>query len=89
MNGSQVSRIRKNFLKNMLLKVRVSPRASRNLVKEENGTLKVYLTRPAVDGLANQQLIESLSRHLKVKKYHLSIVSGAHSRNKVIKVDEQ
>lgn len=72
----------------MLLKVKVVPRASRSLVKEENGSLKVYLTKPAVDGLANKQLVELLSEHLKVKKYRLEIVSGEKSRNKVIKVNE-
>jgi uncharacterized protein len=71
----------------MLLKVRVTPRASRNLVKEENGIFKVYLTKPATDGLANEQLIESLSRHLKVKKYQLQIVSGLRSRDKVVKIN--
>jgi uncharacterized protein len=72
----------------MRLKIKVQPRASRNLVKEENGSLKVYLTKPAVDGAANEQLVELLSEHLQVKKYQLQIVSGAKSRNKVIKVNE-
>lgn len=72
----------------MLLKIKVAPRASRNLVKEENGSLKVYLTKPAVDGAANEQLVELLSQYLKVKKYQLEIVSGAKSRNKVVKINE-
>lgn len=72
----------------MLLKVKVVPRASRCRVKEENGSLKVYLTKPAVDGLANKQLLEILSEHLAVKKYCLEIVSGLASRNKVVKVNE-
>lgn len=72
----------------MLLKIKVAPRASRNLVKEENGSFKVYLTKPAYDGLANQQLLALLSEYLKVKKYRLEIVSGAKSRNKVVKIHE-
>ena len=53
----------------MILHVKVIPRAGRNLVKEESGYLKVYLTKPAQDGEANAQLISLLSESLKVKKY--------------------
>jgi uncharacterized protein YggU (UPF0235/DUF167 family) len=41
----------------MFIAVRVIPRASRNLIKEENGVFKVYLTKPAQDNQANSQLI--------------------------------
>lgn len=72
----------------MKIEVRVVPRASRIRVKEENGALKVYLTRPAVDGQANEQLIEVLADFLKVKKYHISIVRGHTSRNKTINLED-
>ncbi|MCX5711057.1 MAG: DUF167 domain-containing protein [Candidatus Omnitrophica bacterium] len=72
----------------MLLNVRVVPKSSRKLVKEEGERLKVYLTRSAQDGLANEQLIELLARHLKVKKYQIEIVKGLKSKNKTVKVDE-
>jgi uncharacterized protein (TIGR00251 family) len=89
MNGSAASRTQKNFPKDtMLLKIKVAPRASRNLVKEENGWLKVYLTKPAIDGLANAQLVKLLAEYFKVKKYQIEIVSGAQSRNKVVKINE-
>lgn len=71
----------------MILNVRVSPKASRNLVKEEGGVLKVYLTKPAEDGLANEQLIQIVAEHLKVKKYQVRIVNGLKSRNKTIEID--
>ncbi len=73
----------------MILQVRVSPKASRNLVKEENGGFKVYLTKPAQDGLANEQCINLLSEHLKVKKYQLKIIKGDKSRNKLVEITEQ
>lgn len=72
----------------MVLNVRVVPKASRNLIKEEQGRLKVYLTRPAQDGLANAQLIELLAGHLKVKKYRLSIIKGERSQNKIISISD-
>ncbi len=71
----------------MILNVRVVPRAGKNLVKEENGQLKVYLTKPAQGGLANNQLIELLSAHLKVKKYQLKIIRGEKSRDKLVEID--
>jgi len=72
----------------MIINIRVAPKASRNLVKKEEKGFKVYLTKPAVDGEANAQLIELLAEHLKVKKYQLKIVSGEKSRNKLVEIDE-
>jgi uncharacterized protein (TIGR00251 family) len=71
----------------MILKVRVQPRASRKSIIKENDSFKVYLTKPAQDGLANAQLIELLSEHLKVKKYQIKIIQGEKSRNKLIEVN--
>lgn len=70
----------------MLLKVRAVPRASRNLVKEGEGLLKVYLTAPAQDGLANKKLIELLSDYLQVKKSRIEIVKGQKCRDKLVEV---
>jgi len=72
----------------MLLNIRVVPKSSRKLVKTGGDRIKVYLTRPAQDGLANEQLIELLSEHLKVKKYQIEIIRGSKSKNKTVKVDE-
>lgn len=68
------------------ISVRVCPKASRVLVKEEGGGLKVYLTRPAQDNMANEQLLEVLAAYLGVKKYCLKVVCGQHSRSKVVEV---
>jgi hypothetical protein len=70
----------------MIFNVRVHPKASKNLVKKEANYLKVYLTRPAEDDLANAQLIDLLSEHFKVKKYQLKIIKGSTSRNKLIEI---
>jgi len=72
----------------MILNVRVSPKASRNLVKKEGNTLKVYLTKPAQDGLANEQLINLLAEYLGAKKYQLKIIKGAKGRDKLIEFSE-
>ncbi len=70
----------------MILSIKVIPKASRNLVKEEDGVLKVYLTKPAYDGLANEQLICLLADHFKVKKYQVRITRGNKSRNKFVEI---
>lgn len=71
----------------MIKHIRVIPKASRNLVKEENGRLKVYLTKPPQDGLANAALISLLSEHFKIKKYQVKIIKGEKSRDKVVDID--
>ncbi|MDD5432337.1 MAG: DUF167 domain-containing protein [Candidatus Omnitrophica bacterium] len=71
----------------MIISVRVIPRASRNLVKEEGDKLKVYLTKPAQEGLANHKLIELLSEHFKIKKYNIKIIKGLTSREKLVEIN--
>jgi hypothetical protein len=71
----------------MIFNVRVTARASRNRVEQIENTLKVYLTKPAADGLANAQLIDLLSAHFKIKKYQISIKSGGKSRHKLVEID--
>jgi len=71
----------------MIFDVRVNPRASRNHVERQGNKLKVYLTKPACEGMANKQLIELLSSHLKIKKYQIKIKSGEKSRDKLVEID--
>ena len=63
------------------------PRSGRNLVIKGKDGLKVYLTKPAQDNLANKQLIELLAEYLKIKKHQIVIVKGEKSRDKLIKID--
>lgn len=71
----------------MIFNIRVCPRASRNHIEQIGDILKVHLTKPASDGLANSQLIELLSGHFKIKKYQIKIKSGIRSRNKLVQID--
>jgi uncharacterized protein len=57
--------------------VRVQPRASKDEIAGEiGGTLKVRLRAPAVEGRANEALIEFLARLLKTPKSAVRILSG-------------
>lgn len=66
--------------------IKVIPRAKKELIKEENGKLKIYVTSPAQDGRANEAVIALLAQHFKIKKSCVRIVKGAKSRNKIIEL---
>jgi uncharacterized protein (TIGR00251 family) len=69
--------------------VRLQPRASKNEIAGLSGTaLKVRVTAPPVDGLANKALIELLSRILNTSRRNVCIVSGHTSRTKLIEISE-
>lgn len=71
----------------MLLSIRVVPKASRSFIKKEpGGSLKVYLTKPAIEGEANGELIKLLAEYLGVKKYLISIIKGKRARDKVVRI---
>ena len=67
--------------------VRVVPRSSKNEIIREEGTLKVRLNAPPVDGAANEALIALLAKHLNLPKRSLQIVQGATSRQKVVEIE--
>jgi uncharacterized protein (TIGR00251 family) len=69
--------------------VRLQPRASKNEIAGLQGAaLKVRVTAPPVDGLANEALIELLSRTLNTSRRNVCIVSGHTSRTKLIEISE-
>lgn len=70
----------------MPLELKVIPGARKNLYKEENGRIKVYLTAPAVDGRANEALVDFLAEHFNVRSSAIEIIKGLKSRNKVINI---
>lgn len=71
----------------MVINIRVIPKAGRNLVKEENGSFRVYLTQAPCEGLANKQLIEVLAKHFHLKKYQVKIIKGDKCRDKAVEID--
>ena len=73
----------------MKIKIRVLPRSSRNEVVGEmaDGTLKVKLTAPPIDGKANEALIKLLADYLDVSKSKIKIVAGATSKNKTVEIE--
>jgi uncharacterized protein len=72
----------------MNISVRVIPGSKRVEVKSADGALKVYLTKPAVEGKANAQLIEVLADYFKLRKYQIKIKQGSNSRNKIVFIED-
>ncbi|EPX79812.1 DUF167 domain-containing protein [Salipiger mucosus] len=68
--------------------LRVTPRAGRNEIREEEGRLSVRVTAPPEDGKANAAVVKLLSKALGVPKSRLTLVRGATSRDKVFRVEE-
>jgi len=71
------------------LRVRVQPRASKTEITgvDEDGTLRIRLKSPPVDGAANKELLKFLGKRvLGVAPSSLRITSGQNSRSKSIEV---
>ena len=67
----------------LTFKVHVVPRASQSeIVGEHNGALRVRLAAPPVDGAANEELIRTLARALKLPPSAIEIVAGHRSKVK-------
>jgi len=74
--------------KGTALAIRVIPRAQTNEIAEvlPNGTVRIRLTAPPVDGQANQALAKFLSKMLGVPKSSIEIIAGLSSRDKLVSV---
>ena len=70
-----------------ILPVRVHPGARRNdITGVHDGALKISLTTPPTDGRANDALIAFIAERLRVPRSQVTLLSGATSRGKVLRV---
>lgn len=68
----------------LIIKLKISPNASKNeIIKTEEG-VKVKITAQPVDGKANKALIEFLSKHFKIPKSSIEILRGETSKEKTL-----
>lgn len=71
----------------LLLAVRVQPRATRNAIIFSGGdTLQIRVTPPAVEEAANEAVRLLLAKALAVPKSRISILHGRHARDKLIRI---
>jgi len=69
------------------LAVRVHPGARRNAITGmHDGAFKIALTTPPVDGRANEALIAFLSDALHIPRSRITLLSGATSRSKLLRI---
>ena len=67
--------------------VRVVPRASRSEVAGlHDGALRIRIAAPPVEGAANRELVKFLAKKFKVAQAAISLLSGANSKQKVIRI---
>ncbi len=74
--------------KGAALTVRVTPRARRTEIGElmADGTLRIRVQQPPVEGKANKALIEFLADLLDVRKRRIEIVAGEHGLDKIVSI---
>lgn len=69
----------------LLLRVRIQPRASKDeIVGMQGSYLKIRITAPPVDNKANDQLIRFLAKIFNVAKSNIQLLSGKSSREKYL-----
>jgi uncharacterized protein len=67
--------------------VRIVPRASTSeIIGDHDGALRIRIAAPPVEGAANRELIRLLAKRLKVPQNAVEIISGASSKNKIIRL---
>jgi hypothetical protein len=70
--------------------VRVTPRARRTEVAEilDDGTIRIRVTAPPVEGKANAALIQFLADALKIRKTRIEIVAGDRGLDKIVSITD-
>jgi uncharacterized protein len=67
----------------LILRVRVQPRASADLIVGPAGdSLRVRLTAPPLEGRANARLIKLMAKVFRVAESQISLLSGQGARDK-------
>ena len=68
--------------------VKIVPKATKTEIVgiQEDGTIKIRLMSPPVEGQANEELIKFLAEFFNVQKTDIEIVAGLDSRKKLVSV---
>jgi uncharacterized protein len=65
----------------------VSGASRSEIVGEHDGALKVRIAAKPIEGAANRELQRLLAKIFKLPQNAVEIVSGAHSKRKVVRID--
>ncbi|KPP90385.1 MAG: hypothetical protein HLUCCA08_15600 [Rhodobacteraceae bacterium HLUCCA08] len=69
------------------LSVRVTPKAARDRIGTEGGTIRVHVTTVPEGGKANAAVTRLLAKALGVPKSRLTLLRGATARDKLFRID--
>jgi uncharacterized protein YggU (UPF0235/DUF167 family) len=73
----------------MKITIRLTPRSSQNkIAKRADGTYQAWVSRPPIEGAANEQLLSLLSDHFRVAPSRIRLVRGATSRTKIFELPD-
>jgi uncharacterized protein len=74
----------------VVVAVRVTPRSGRDAVEgvDELGALRVWVMAAPTDGAANKAVIKLLAKALAVPRGAVTVVSGATSRHKQLRIED-
>lgn len=74
--------------KGAALTVRITPRSGKNEIAGilSDGTIKIRLTAPPVEGKANEALIAFLAEVLTVPRSKIEILAGESGRDKLVSI---
>ena len=72
----------------MIIDIKVTPKASANRIKVEDGVVRAYVTAAPEDGKANKAVIKMLAKYYGVRQTAVRIVRGGTSRNKTVEIDD-
>jgi hypothetical protein len=70
----------------VFLRIQVVPNSRENAISDvlEDGTLKVHIKSPPIEGKANRSILDLLSKFFDWPKSRIKIVQGEKSRRKLI-----
>jgi len=75
-------------LRNMKLFLKVKPGAKQEkLEKTGDNAFTVWVREPAKENKANFAVLEAIAGHFGVGMAHVRLVSGAHSKEKIVEVE--
>jgi uncharacterized protein YggU (UPF0235/DUF167 family) len=67
--------------------VRVTPKASRNKITVQDGSIRAYVTTVPENGKANTAVQKLVAKSMGIPKSRLTLIRGQTSRDKVFRVD--
>ncbi len=68
----------------LLIQVKISPNASKNMILKDETGVKIKLTAQPIEGKANKALVEFLSKQFKIPKTSIEITKGDTSKEKTL-----